>query len=764
MPLGIIDGLRIAVGRRLFALVTLALGLSFVVPAAPATAQAVGEASGFIGGLADHLVDPDGTLALADMGRQSFAPADGKAANRGLSANERTAFWLRLKVERLPGDDADWVLSLREPRTRSLQLFAVDASGRTVLERLWRSTGPGPVTAYPVIPLARADIVGTTLYLKIRTVSSMRASLWLEPESRFLADYSGQALFFGALLGLLVTLAVYCAATGAATEDLSLVLLAGVTVSIAAYIAGDRGLIESLIWPGVPGLSGTLSLGGTLMIYATSVLFSAAFLQAPLRRRWSRIAVYGLALLFSLEAIGGSVAAAGIDLIVLRVSPWLGLLAIARVIGAGLATAWRQPRRAVLFLLCWSPALLIGLARIALNLLSSTVSASPLTVNMVYAGIATSCLLFAVVTSIELRQRAVVARAERATNERRFRDFAITASDDFWEADAEAMVTRTFEGAAPVAGLSSGSALPAQLAALGADAAPLVEALARRDAFRDVRLRLPQPGLAKRHLSLSGLPVFAADGSLAGWRGTLTDVSDQVAREWERGHQRVLAALGFLVGSIAHDVNNLLHPVLNLSRRVADSLPPGDSRVRLLGVVTDSARQAARRVAGVLSLARSRREARLLPFGAAVAESLKLIQDVTAEGTRLVAEVESRGGPVVAEPDVFRILSNLVGNAAAAMGNGGEVRVSFRAEGDESFVLEVADSGPGVSDAARRAFEESDGEMPGPGWRAGLGLTIVRHIVKSLDGRLEIRSNPAGGAIVALRVPAAAMAKEEEPT
>jgi signal transduction histidine kinase len=716
---------------------------------------AVADPEGFIGGSADHLVDVDGTLTLAAVVDQPFVPADGRPANRGLSATAHTAFWLRVKVDRLPRDGEDWVLSLREPRTRSLQLFAVDDRGGVVLERSWRYTDPPPITAYPVIHLSRSDIVGRTLYLRVQTVSSMRASLWLEPASLFLSDYSGQALYFGALLGLLITLAVYCAATGVAMGDVPLMLLAGVTASIAAYIAGDRGLIESLIWPGVTTPSRILSLGGTLMVYATSVLFSAAFLQEPLRNPWTRIGVFALAALFTLAAIGASVDIQGDSLRILRYSPWLGLLAILVVVGMGLATALFQPRRASLFLLCWSPALLTGLARIALNLFHGVFPALPLTVNLVYLGVATSCLLFAVVTSIELRQRALVARAERAANERRFRDFAITASDDFWEADANLTVTRTFQGGSPAADLPPRTPLLSHFTELGADVAQLRSALDQRTAFRDIRLRIAKPEPLERYLSLSGLPVFAHGDDFIGWRGTLTDVSDQVAREWEHGHQRVLAALGFLIGSIAHDVNNLLHPVLNLSRRVSESLERDDPRIGLLGVVTESARQAAQIVASVLGLARSRREARLVPFGTAVIDSIKLMRDVSGNGIRVVADVETEEGPIVAETDVFRILSNLVTNAATAMNSTGEVRVSFHAQDDHSFLLEVSDSGSGISDATRKMVEKSDGNIPGGSWRAGLGLTIVKHIVTSLDGLMEIRSNSAGGATVALRFPAA---------
>ena len=81
---------------------------------------------------------------------------------------------------------------------------------------------------------------------------------------------------------------------------------------------------------------------------------------------------------------------------------------------------------------------------------------------------------------------------------------------------------------------------------------------------------------------------------------------------------------------------------------------------------------------------------------------------------------------------MWRVLANLVDNAVRAAGPGG--RVTIRIEHELDTALEVTDSGPGPG-AGR----------PGV---AGLGLTVVRQLLDSADGRLDISEAPAGGTCV----------------
>ena len=115
------------------------------------------------------------------------------------------------------------------------------------------------------------------------------------------------------------------------------------------------------------------------------------------------------------------------------------------------------------------------------------------------------------------------------------------------------------------------------------------------------------------------------------------------------------------------------------------------------------------------------------------------------------------GMTVVTDPlRVRQIVSNLVDNALRVTPAGGTVRVGRRRNGGE-FVVEVADTGPGISAAdLPHVFERS--YLWGKSQKVlpvgtGLGLAIVRELALALGGRIEVASEPGRGTSFALHLP-----------
>jgi len=109
------------------------------------------------------------------------------------------------------------------------------------------------------------------------------------------------------------------------------------------------------------------------------------------------------------------------------------------------------------------------------------------------------------------------------------------------------------------------------------------------------------------------------------------------------------------------------------------------------------------------------------------------------------------------EARLRQVVVNLVGNVHAHTPATAPVRVGVGRVGDEA-VLEVADSGPGLTDQqAERAFERfyrGDGSrIRGPGKGSGLGLAITQSLVTAHGGRVELRPTPGGGATFRLCLP-----------
>ena len=116
------------------------------------------------------------------------------------------------------------------------------------------------------------------------------------------------------------------------------------------------------------------------------------------------------------------------------------------------------------------------------------------------------------------------------------------------------------------------------------------------------------------------------------------------------------------------------------------------------------------------------------------------------------------GMTVVTDPlRVRQIVSNLVDNALRVTPAGGTVRVGRRRNGAE-FVVEIADTGPGISAAdLPHVFERS--YLWGKSQKVlpvgtGLGLAIVRELAVALGGRINVASEPGRGTAFALHLPA----------
>lgn len=134
-------------------------------------------------------------------------------------------------------------------------------------------------------------------------------------------------------------------------------------------------------------------------------------------------------------------------------------------------------------------------------------------------------------------------------------------------------------------------------------------------------------------------------------------------------------------------------------------------------------------------------------FGAAavcdVETQLADLARATAVANTLTVELQATPNLLVALPpaDLGRILRNLLGNAAAAAGVGGQIVIKAFQDHDY-VVIDISDDGPGVS----------PGETNRPGAR---GLEVVRTLLLAVGGRLTLATSSLGGARVILTIPAA---------
>ena len=228
-----------------------------------------------------------------------------------------------------------------------------------------------------------------------------------------------------------------------------------------------------------------------------------------------------------------------------------------------------------------------------------------------------------------------------------------------------------------------------------------------------------------------------------------------------------LAEIGRMTGRIVHDLRNPLSSIVVLCEITASqlqSLSVSPELSQNLALIDQAATRIETLTRQILEYARaSSVELRRRPVRAAafVRSLLRAWEpQLEKEAITLVTDIQvGDGDEVVLDPDRFaRSVDNLIANAKEAiLGVKGDapprtIEVAALRDGD-TFLLRVADSGPGIDDAVRDVIFEpfvSAGKSMG----TGLGLAIVAEVLRAHGGSIKLEGRGArGGAAFTLELP-----------
>ena len=369
-------------------------------------------------------------------------------------------------------------------------------------------------------------------------------------------------------------------------------------------------------------------------------------------------------------------------------------------------------------------------------------------------------------------------RAEEALRESqaKFRDYAESASDWFWEIDPDYKFTLLTENAF---GSHSADRIGAACwdRALDLETEPekwrLVRAaLNSRKPFRDfVYCSMGGDG-SPMYVKASGKPVFGADGEFRGYRGTGADVTAtmRARKEHERlrrleadlAHMNRLGMMGELAASLAHEITQPIGSARNNARAAQNFLdrrPPDLGEVReALGCVVGDADRAGEivdRIRAHIKKAAPRKDR--IDLNEAIDEVIVLARSaITKNGvsvqTRLMQGLPPAQGDRV---QLQQVVLNLILNAVEAMSSvdegARELSISTEQSRTNGVVVAVRDSGPGIDpERIERVFDafyttKSSG--------VGMGLSICRSIIDAHGGRLWADVNEPRGAAFQFTLP-----------
>lgn len=274
------------------------------------------------------------------------------------------------------------------------------------------------------------------------------------------------------------------------------------------------------------------------------------------------------------------------------------------------------------------------------------------------------------------------------------------------------------------------------------------------------RMLRPVADLAAHMARVDGAPeaipdhrIPAGDTELARLFQTYNAMTGAAAAKAEAerrlAERERFVSLGRLSSSLAHEINNPLGGLLN----AADTIRTYADRPEVVRDSVDLLDRGLRHLRDVAraTLEQNRLDRQGLPLKPEDFDDLKLL--FTPETARLAQalawQVDAPATALAALPaaPVRQIALNLLLNASTAAGEGGSVGCAVALRPEE-LCLAISDSGPGLPAEAQQRLLSDDAVLPG----AGVGLRLVRDLVRGLNGRIDY-SRTSGRSIVQVLLP-----------
>jgi two-component system cell cycle sensor histidine kinase/response regulator CckA len=258
-------------------------------------------------------------------------------------------------------------------------------------------------------------------------------------------------------------------------------------------------------------------------------------------------------------------------------------------------------------------------------------------------------------------------------------------------------------------------------------------------------------------------PLRDREGAIVGILGIGIDVTKEAGLESQLLQSQKLEALGQLAGGVAHDFNNVLAAISGYADLLHDDLAADDPRRREVAEILKAADRATSITRQLLAFSRHQVPASArLDLVEMVHELSRMLRALLPATIALRVSPERGSPPIDVLADrgqLEQVVTNLAVNARDAMPDGGtlsvEVRPGTAPEAAHSVVLEVRDTGIGMSPDVQAHVFEPFFTTKEPGRGTGLGLATVYGIVRQHGGSIEITSAVGEGTAVVVRLPLA---------
>jgi PAS domain S-box-containing protein len=265
-------------------------------------------------------------------------------------------------------------------------------------------------------------------------------------------------------------------------------------------------------------------------------------------------------------------------------------------------------------------------------------------------------------------------------------------------------------------------------------------------------------------------PVFDAAGRITHFVAVKEDITRLRELEEQVRRSQRMEAVGALASGIAHELNNILAPMMMAPELLRDAVGMGPER-ELLDLIEQSARRASEAIRQLLTYTRGGGGTREILRPAAVLKDLhEILARTLPPEICLRLDTADFVDDVLGDASQIRqALQNLCSNACDAMAGGGTLtlracngtvdaemaRANTPARPGPHAVLAVSDTGHGMTPLVLERIFDPYFTTKGIGKGTGLGLPITLGIVRSHGGFVTVESSPGAGSTFRIHLPSA---------
>ena len=260
-----------------------------------------------------------------------------------------------------------------------------------------------------------------------------------------------------------------------------------------------------------------------------------------------------------------------------------------------------------------------------------------------------------------------------------------------------------------------------------------------------------------RTMRAAGSQLVDAEGKISGVIISVRDITVERKLEQQIVQSERLAAMGAMIGGVAHELNNPLTSIMGVSELLQDTETNETSR-KQLAMLQQQARRAAEIVQNLTYFSRPPAAGKSRISLVEVVERTLNLHAYSLRRNNITVDFLKEASVPYALGDphqLMQVFLNLILNAEHAIReirDKGTLRIRM-GRGDSSVWVSFHDDGPGISKENLGSIFDPFYTTRRPGRGTGLGLSICKSVLKEHNGSIEVANSPDSGAVFTVTLP-----------